>query len=126
VQAVIEDRMRQVCAGITAAHGATCTVTYTHEFEPTVNDARCVAAAVAAATAVVGADRVDGNCLPWLASEDFGAFGRALPACFALLGNGTEPGTPLHSRDYDFNDEVLGIGISYYVELARALLPGPA
>lgn len=126
VQTLLEDRMRQICAGIAAAHGATCTVTYTHEFEPTVNDAQCVSAAVTAATAVVGADRVDGNCLPWLASEDFGAFGRAIPACFALIGNGTQPGaggTPLHSRDYDFNDEVLEIGISYYVELIKSLLP---
>lgn len=126
VQALLETRMRESCAGIAAANGATCTVTYTHEFDPTVNDAQYVSAAVATATAVDGAERVDGNCLPWLASEDFGAFGRVHPCCFALLGNGSEPeadGTPLHSRDYDVNDEVPEIGISYYVELIRWLLP---
>jgi hippurate hydrolase len=101
-------------------------VTYTHEFEPTVNDAACAAAVVAAATAVVGADHVDGDCLPLMGSEDFGAFARVVPSCFAFLGNGTEPGkggTPLHSRDYDMNDDVLETGVRFYAELARSVLP---
>jgi hippurate hydrolase len=125
VQQLLEARMRDLCEGICTAHGATCTVTYTHEFEPTVNDAACVAAVVAAATEVVGAGRVDGDCLPVLASEDFGVFARAVPSCFAFLGNGTEPGrggTPLHSRDYDINDDVLGTGVRFYVRLARSVL----
>lgn len=126
VQALLESRMRELSQGIAAAHGASCTVAYTHEFEPTVNDAGCVAIALAAATDVVGAAQVDGDCLPFMGSEDFGVFGRALPTCFAFLGNGTEPGaggTPLHSRDYDFNDDVLDVGVDYYVELVRRFLP---
>lgn len=126
VQELLERRLRELCEGIASAHGGTCEVDYTHEFEPTVNDAGCTAAAVAAATAVIGADRVDGDCLPIMGSEDFGAFGRALPANFTFLGNGTEPGrggTPLHSRDYDINDDVLEVGVAYYVELVRSLLP---
>ncbi len=131
VQALLEDRMRALCAGIGAAHGATCTVGYTHEFEPTVNDPACTAAAVRAATAVAGAGRVDPDCLPFMGSEDFGAFARAVPGCFTFLGNGTEPGhggDPLHSRDYDFNDDVLDVGIRFYVELVRSVLTpgGPA
>src|SRR4029077_9791378 len=54
VQAMIEERMRTLCEGICAAHGATCTVDYTHEFAPTVNDTDCVAVAVRAASAAVG------------------------------------------------------------------------
>jgi hippurate hydrolase len=60
-----------------------------------------------------------------MASEDFGVFARAVPSCFAFLGNGTEPGkggTPLHSRDYDVNDDVLETGVRFYVELARSVL----
>ena len=59
-------------------------------------------------------------------SEDFGVFARHLPACFALLGNGTEQGqggTPLHSVGYDFNDEILGAGIAFYVQAVRNELP---
>ncbi len=40
--------------------------------------------------------------------------------CFALLGTGS--GAPLHSADYDFNDDVLGTGVEYYVDLVRTAL----
>lgn len=130
VQALIEGRMRKLSDGICAAHGATCTVSYTHEFEPTVNEAGATALAVAAARLTVPEDHVDPDCPPFMASEDFGAFGRVVPSCFALLGNGVEVGaggTPLHSHDYDFNDEILETGVAYYVNLARtALSTGPA
>jgi amidohydrolase len=126
VQQLLESRMRALCEGICAAYGTTCTVTYTHEFEPTVNDAARTAEVVAAATAVVGPEHVDGDCLPVMGSEDFGVFARAVPSCFAFLGNGAAPGkggTPLHSRDYDLNDDVLETGVRFYVELVRSVLP---
>ena len=125
VQAVLEERMRALCEGIAAAHGATCRVTYTHEFEPTVNDAAATAWTVRAAELAVGSERVVSDCDPVMPSEDFGAFLRALPGCFAFIGNGTEPGrggTPLHSRDYDFNDDALTSGVDYYVSLVRSIL----
>ncbi|MCX6414142.1 MAG: amidohydrolase, partial [Actinobacteria bacterium] len=65
------------------------------------------------------------DCDPVMPSEDFGAFLRVLPGCFAFIGNGTEPGqggTPLHSRDYDFNDDVIEAGVDYYVSLVRSIL----
>jgi amidohydrolase len=126
VQALVERRMRELCDGISAAHGATCTVSYTHEFEPTVNDAGATALAVAAALLSVPEGHVDPDCPPFMASEDFGAFGRVVPSCFSLLGNGVEVGsggTPLHSHDYGFNDEILETGVAYYVNLARTALP---
>ena len=125
IQKLLEDRMRALCAGICAAHSASCTVSYTHEFEPTVNDPACTARAVTAAVAAVGADKVNGDCLPFMGSEDFGAFGRAVPSCFTFIGNGVglgRGGTPLHSRDFDFNDDVLPVGVRFYVELVRSML----
>ena len=71
-------------------------------------------------------EHVDPDCPPFMASEDFGAFGRVVRSCFAMLGNGVDVGaggTPLHSHDYDFNDEVLETGVAYYVNLARTALP---
>lgn len=118
-------RIGQIARGISAAHGASCEVEYTNSFQPTVNDPGATRAVTAAATAAVGADRVDAACAPIMASEDFAAYGEAVPACFALLGTGRsgEPGVvPLHSRDYDFNDEVLGAGIDFYRVLVRQLL----
>ena len=125
VQGLLEQRMRDLCTGITQAHGASVRVSYRHEFQPTVNDERCAGVAVQAARRALGSERVDGNCAPIMASEDFGALARAIPGCFAFLGNGLAPGeggTPLHSRDYDFNDAVLESGVDYYVALVHDVL----
>jgi len=125
VQALIEERMGAIAAGISAAHGAAHEFSYTHEFEPTVNWAENVAPAVAAAAAVVGAGKVDGNCPPLLASEDFGAFLRAIPGNYMFIGNGTEAdagGTPLHNPRYDFNDGLLALGARYFATVVRQRL----
>ncbi len=127
VQALLEQRIRAIGTGIAAAHGATAEVTYTHEFAPTVNDAGCTGTAVRAARAVLGDDRVDGACQPIMASEDFGVYARHVPACLVLLGGGTVPGqggTPLHSHDYVFNDDVLGAGVAFCVRVVQDALAG--
>ncbi|HEY4068335.1 MAG TPA: M20 aminoacylase family protein [Burkholderiaceae bacterium] len=126
VQALLERRMREVCLGIASAHGASVEFDYTHEFAPTVNWPQSVPAAVAAATAVVGADRVDADVAPMMISEDFGAFLRVVPGAFVFIGNGAsdEPGgVPLHHARYDFNDQLLPIGARYFAEVARLRLP---
>jgi hippurate hydrolase len=128
VQTLLESRIREISAGICAAHGAGCTVRYSHEFEPTVNTAAGVETAVDAARATVPADQVDGDTPPIMASEDFGAFLRQVPGCFTFIGNGILPdpgGTPLHSAGFDFNDDLLEVGARYYVEqVRRSLTPG--
>jgi len=61
-----------------------------------------------------------------MASEDFAILAQQVPGCFVLIGNGLDPdpgGAPLHSSTYDFNDNILDIGASFYVELIRSLLP---
>ncbi len=129
VQALLERRMREVCTGIAAAHGAAVEFEYTHEFAPTVNWPRCVSTAVAAASAVVGADQVDGEVAPMMISEDFGAFLRVVPGAFVFIGNGADGaagGVPLHNAGYDFNDQVLPIGARYFAEIARIRLPAGA
>ena len=124
VQATLERRMRELCAGICAAHGATCVVSYTHEFSPTVNPGAGVAAAVQAAQAVVGPDRVDANTAPLLGSEDFGAFLATVPGNFIFIGNGDtgQYATPLHNASYDFNDAILPIGAAYLCRIAHDYL----
>jgi hippurate hydrolase len=126
VQKMLAARMREISEGICRMHGAECDFSYTHEFAPTVNWAECVPTAVAAATAVVGAENVDANVAPMMISEDFGAFLKAVPGAFVFLGNGAEGepgGTPLHNGSYDFNDEVLTTGANYFVEIVRLRLP---
>ncbi|HSI51608.1 MAG TPA: M20/M25/M40 family metallo-hydrolase, partial [Ideonella sp.] len=126
VQALLERRMRELCAGICAAHGARCEVDYSHEFAPTVNWPECVPLAVAAARAVVGAERVDADIAPLMISEDFGAFLRVVPGAFVFIGNGasdTPGGTPLHNARYDFNDALLPVGARWFAQLVRLRLP---
>ena len=126
VQKMLAARMREISEGICRMHGAECDFGYTHEFAPTVNWAGCVPTAVAAATAVVGAENVDANVAPMMISEDFGAFLKAVPGAFVFLGNGAEgePGsTPLHNGSYDFNDDVLTTGARYFAEIVRLRLP---
>jgi len=126
VRELLERRIRDTSYGIAAAHGATCTVAYTHEFAPTINDASRTRVAAAAAVQALGADHVDAGCDPIMPSEDFGIFARHVPACFALIGNGTAEGhggTALHSRTYDANDDILEAGVSYYLQVIRSELP---
>lgn len=123
--ALVETRMREIAQGIGIAHRATCSVSYTRSFRPTINDETCVEQVIAAATSAIGEDKVNGACRAITASEDFAAYAREVPACFAFLGAGeiAEGGTaPLHSRSFDFNDTILGAGIDFYVELVRSLL----
>lgn len=125
VQALLERRMRELCDGIALAHGAKCVVEYTHEFAPTVNWAECVPVAVAAAQAVVGADKVQADVDPMMISEDFGGFLKVVPGAFVFIGNGDGDGpgaVPLHNSTYDFNDSVVPIGARYFAEVARIRL----
>jgi hippurate hydrolase len=124
VQRRIEERMRSLVDGICAAHGATATVDYRNEFVPLVNTANEVAATVAAATAVVGEDNIDGDCAPWPASEDFARMLDVVPGCYVDIGNGTSGscGSSLHNPNYDFNDDAIPIGVAYWCELVRQQL----
>ena len=122
VQALLEARMRTLCEGLAAAQGASVTVSYTHEFSPTVNWVEQTAQALRAAEAVVGGDKVDSAVAPMMISEDFGAFLEAVPGAFLFLGAG-EDALPLHNSAYDFNDALLPLGAEYFATLARQLLP---
>lgn len=126
VQKLLETRMREICMGICAANGASCEFEYTHEFAPTVNWAENTALAVEAARAVVGDAAVDGEVMPMMISEDFGAFLQQVPGNFVFIGNGANGetgGTPLHNACYDFNDGILKIGAEYFAEVVRRSLP---
>jgi len=127
VQATIERRMREIVAGICAAHGATATVAYAHEFVPVVNTIDECRLAAAAAVDVVGAPNVDDDCPLVTASEDFARFLLHVPGCFMQIGNGVdgECGSSLHNPSYDFNDDALQIGADYWVRVVQRALGEP-
>jgi hippurate hydrolase len=69
----------------------------------------------------VGSREVDTECEPKLFSEDFAHMAATKPGCFVLMGNGIQGvnAKPLHSSDYDFNDEALSYGSSFWVQLVE-------
>ena len=120
----IEAAMRRICAGMAATHEVEISVSYDTVFPALRNDAGAVGAAVTAAQAVAGADKVNPACDPKLFSEDFAHMARAVPGCFMLIGNGTDGAVarPLHASDYDFNDDILSPGAAYIATLAEQVL----
>ena len=113
--------MRQIVEGICMAHDVTAEVKYDTVFEVTINAPATTEKAARAATTLVGSNEVDTDCAPILGSEDFAHMAIARPGCFVFMANGTEGAHahPLHSADYDFNDEALTLGSSYWVELVE-------
>lgn len=121
IQKLVEQRMIEIVEGICSANGAKGTVEYTHEFEPTINDSECAKFAYECAKQVVGPNESSVECAPITASEDFGVFAESVPGCFVFLGTG-EDHTPLHNKYYNFNDEVLEVGVNFYTQLVKAKL----
>jgi hippurate hydrolase len=124
VQDLIERRMRTIVAGVAATFEMTATVRYERRYPATVNADAETKFAVAAASAVVGPDNVDTDPTPEMGSEDFAFMLQEKPGCYVWLGAGVGPETHnIHSPHYDFNDDALPIGASYWVTLAEQQLP---
>jgi hippurate hydrolase len=127
VQDTIERRMRTIVDGIAATFEMTATLRYERRYPATVNSEAETGHALAAAAAVVGRERVDTDPQPNMASEDFAFMLQAKPGCYVWMGTQRGPDTPtLHNPRYDFNDDMLAVGASYWVTLAEQQLAGRA
>ncbi|MDQ1079437.1 M20 aminoacylase family protein [Pseudoroseomonas cervicalis] len=122
ISATIEAELRRIAAGTAASYGVECQVAYSREFIPTINDPGATLAALAAARAVLGSERVGEMAEPNTGSEDFARFLQHAPGCFAFIGNG-EASKPLHHPEYDFDDSALRGGTEFLVRIARDRLP---
>ena len=124
IQDLIERRMGEIVTGLASTFDMTATLRYERRYPATINTRDETLHALAAAQAVVGPDSVDTNPTPSMGSEDFAFMLQEKPGCYIWLGGGRGPGTPnLHNPFYDFNDDALAIGASYWVTLAEAQLP---
>jgi amidohydrolase len=120
VRDVLESRLREVVEGTARLYGAKVAFTYKRDYPVTRNHERQTAFASAVAADVVGRERVDANTPPVMGAEDFSFMLEARPGAFIFVGNGDSAG--LHHPAYDFNDEVIPIGTSYWVKLVEAAL----
>jgi hippurate hydrolase len=127
IQAMIEPAIRRIAEGICAALGCTMTMRYERRYPPTINTAPETEVAARAAALVVGEDKVDRDVQPTMGSEDFAFMLQAKPGCYIFVGNGPgDGGCLLHNPHYDFNDEVLPVGASYWAKLVETVLPRAA
>jgi hippurate hydrolase len=119
----MEANIRRVAENTAAAHGATAHLDFRRSYPPLVNHARETEIACDAAALVVGEANVDRNGTPRMASEDFSYMLEARPGAFIFLGNGDGEGTcDVHNPRYDFNDEILPVGASYFARLVEMTL----
>jgi len=120
-----EARLQQIAEGICAANGATAQFTYHRGYPATVNHTEQTQIALRAAGAVVGEDNLIRDPIPIMSSEDFSFMLLARPGCFVFIGNGVgeEGGCMVHNPHYDFSDDILPIGASYWATLVEQELP---
>ena len=122
VQDLLERRLHEVVEGTAQLHGAKAKLTYKRDYPVTRNHERETAFAASVAADVVGSQRVDADVAPVMGAEDFSFMLERRPGAFIFVGNGDSAG--LHHPAYDFNDEVIPIGTSYWVKLVETALPG--
>lgn len=118
-----QERFEATVAGIAKGMGCAVDIDFRRGYPPTVNsDAEADFAADVAAE-VVGDGRVNRHATPSMGGEDFAYMLQQRPGAYILMGNGPgDRGRVLHSPHYDFNDEALPIGVSYWVRLAERFL----
>ena len=119
----IKRLMGTLVEGISDAHEITGEVCFETEFVETINSSDQTETVIAVAEEL--GLSIDGNCEPMSFSEDFAHFSNVVPGCFFLLGNGQTgcASSPLHSSSYDFNDELLPIGVKIWSKIVRKILP---
>jgi amidohydrolase len=122
VRDLLEKRLHEVVAGTAQLYGATAKLTYKRDYPVTRNHDRQTAFAATVAAEVVGRARVDDNVAPVMGAEDFSFMLQARPGAFIFVGNGDSAG--LHHPAYDFNDDTIPVGTSYWVRLVETALPG--
>ena len=120
VRDTLEQRLHDVVEGTARLYGATAKLTYRRDYPVTRNHDRQTAFAASVAGEVVGGAQVDSAIAPVMGAEDFSFMLEARPGAFIFVGNGESAG--LHHPAYNFNDEVIPVGTSYWVRLIETAL----
>jgi len=118
-----EARMKAIVEGIPAAHGGRGELHFDKGYPATVNSEPETEVAAAVASRLVGADNVVTDAMPSMGGEDFAYMLKEKPGSYIWIGNGQAgAGQGLHNPGYDFNDEALTWGASYWSQLVENVL----
>ena len=124
VQQQLETQMKEIAENICKAYGAECEFFYEQRYPPTVNSENEAELSGQVAIDVVGEEHVHLSPKPGMGSEDFAYMLQKKPGSYIWIGNGDGEGSCMvHNPGYDFNDEILPIGATYWVKMAEKILP---
>ena len=121
IQDMIEKRMGEVVTHTAEAFGASAVLNYQRKYPVTSNSTVQAAFAARIAAEVVGEGRVDPETPPLMGAEDFSFMLNARPGAFIFVGNGDTAN--VHHPQYDFNDELIPVGCSYWARLVETAMP---
>ena len=120
VRVLVEERLRTLVENTAAAFGAKGKLTYRRNYPVLVNHERQTEFAGDVASEIAGAAQVDRELPPMMGAEDFSFMLNERPGAFIWIGNG--PSAGLHHPEYNFNDEIIPFGTSYWVRLVETAL----
>ena len=118
----IEAQVESLCKGIAQAHGGSADVSFRVLFHPVVNEDAATVFAGDVCSSIVGENNVFRSGDPGTGSEDFSFMAEKVPGCYLIVGNG-ETSSPLHNPNYDFNDDALVYGGSFFARVIEKELP---
>lgn len=121
VRDLLEKRLPVVVESTATAYGARAKLTYKRGYPVLVNHDKQTEFAASVASQIAGQDKVDTGLPPMMGAEDFSFMLNARPGAFIWIGNGASAG--LHHPSYNFNDEAIPFGTSYWVKLVETALP---
>jgi hippurate hydrolase len=121
VRDLLERRVVEVAEATAKLFGATAKATYERGYPVTENHARQTEFAAGVAKQIAGADKVETNAPPIMGGEDFAYMLQARPGAFIFVGNGATAG--VHNPLYDFNDQAIPVGVSYWARLVETAMP---
>ncbi|QJQ06285.1 amidohydrolase [Undibacterium piscinae] len=126
-----ERRMQAIAEHTAAAFDASVEFAFKRNYPPLINHAKETAFAADVMRSIAGDDQVDAQVEPTMGAEDFSFMLQEKPGCYAFIGNGEGAHRDighglgpcnLHNPSYDFNDDLLPIGATYWVRLAESYL----
>lgn len=118
-----QQRLKEIAEGIALAMGGSAAVNFRFGYPATVNHAAQTEKALAIAERVAGAGNVEHDVQPSMGGEDFAYMLLEKPGAYIFIGNGPEvEGQKLHQVNYDFNDEILPVGASFWAQLVEDVL----
>jgi len=124
----VKEKIKNIVEGISHSMGASATFESLPNYPATINTPKHSELCANAAAMVVGENNVLRSEQPTMGSEDFAFLLNASEGAYIWIGNGLVPedgpkgGCMLHNTQYDFNDKILPIGASYWVQLVQNIL----